>query len=226
MTNVLFDGIPLGEVAKQLKTSFSNQFDVIITPSLSPVTGPGIAANPAAEPLEPSAILINLRLKNVTAGEIFNAMNLYFEAQNIPVRWELKMNGHRPIAVVRLAEEPAPDNALARPYAAERIVIYVGDLLGEGLTMDNLVEKLREIYTMASVPTHPALPRTPTMVPHIAGHKETSLLIVSGTPEQIGIIRSTIDALKQKVEADRHKAAAKAGPESPGVPHQPAPGTP
>ena len=39
----------------------------------------------------------HLQLRNVTASEVFNAMNLLFENNHTPLRWELKLNGRRQI---------------------------------------------------------------------------------------------------------------------------------
>ena len=49
-----------------------------------------------------------MRLKNVTASEVFNAMNIVFETENTPLRWELRMNGNRPAAVLYVLPDLLP----------------------------------------------------------------------------------------------------------------------
>lgn len=202
MSNVAWDVIPLSEVANQLKTFFSNQFDAIIPPSLPFPVAPG---NPPAEAMNPGDIDIKLQLRKVTAGEVFNAMNLYFEAQGRPVRWELKMNGHRPTAMIVAYQAPEKAEASAPRAPLERSIIYVGDLLGvrgARMSMDQLLVNLRNVYQVAMAG---ALP------PRIDGHIETELLIVTGTPEQLNIVRSTIEALKEKLQEDRRRTSSLQG---------------
>ena len=200
LTNVFYDGLPLSEVAHLLREGFKDSFDVL--------------ANGNSD-FDSSAVIIRLQLKNVTASEVFNAMNLLFENDRAPLRWELKLNGKRPTALLRVLAEPSPKN---RPLAIfdpatglpvpppvpepKRMVYFVGDLIGDaksgGMTMEQIVKTVEEIWDMTY--------HEPGVVQF---HKDAQLLIVSGTPDQIAFVQQTLGALRVKVQLDRerHQAA-------------------
>jgi len=159
--------------------------------------------------------MIRLQLKNVTASEVFNAMNLVFENDRTPLRWELKINGKRPTALLRVLAEPKNpplaiiDPATGLPVSAatpvlepKRMVYFVGDLTGDaksgGMTMEQIVKTVEEIWDMTY--------HEPGVVQF---HKDAQLLIVSGTPDQIAFVQQTLGALRVKVQLDRsrHQAA-------------------
>src|SRR5258706_14117289 len=124
-----YDGIPLEEVAKNLRDQFKGAFDVLI---------PNERRDPnnSAVSFDPRITTIKIQLKNVTASEAFNAMNLVFETENQPLRWELKMNGNRPTAVLRVLIDLMAAYGDRPP---ERMIYFVGDLIGDektgGMTM-------------------------------------------------------------------------------------------
>jgi hypothetical protein len=197
LTNVYYE-LPLSEVVRHLRERFKDSFDVL--------------ANGNGD-IDPSAVMIRLQLKNVTASEVFNAMNLVFENDRTPLRWELKLNGKRPTALLRVLASPKyPPPAIIDPTTGlpvpppvpepKRMVYFVGDLTGDaksgGMTMEQIVKTVEEIWDMTY---------------HEPGgvqfHKDAQLLIVSGTDDQIMFVQRTLAALRVKVQLDRerHQAA-------------------
>lgn len=204
LSQVSFDNLPITEVCANLKEEFENHFDVLL---------PFGAAD-----THWSETPVSLRLKNVKASEIFNAMNLVFETANTPLRWELMMNGHRPTALLRIL--PVPDAAvyvdpttglphsLKQALAERPMVFFVGDLVGDpkagGMTMEQLVETVSDVCKFALAGDH------------ISSHKQTQLLIVRGTDADISFVQSTLGALRDKARLDEERLAQKkaAGPNS------------
>ena len=144
LTNVVYDSLPLSEVAKSLSEQFKQQFDVLL---------PAFRNDWQSDWLSES---ITLHLKNVTASEIFSAMNLVFENNRTPLRWELKLNGHRQIALLRVLVDPVPQvNPLAAAPAPEikRRVYWVGNLIGDekngGMTMDQIIKTVTDVWSMS-----------------------------------------------------------------------------
>ena len=199
LTNVFYDGLPLSEVVRHLQYQFKDCFDV-----LTPV-------NPNWD-RDWQSIAIRLQLKNVTASEVFNAMNLVFENDQTPLRWELKLNGKRPTALLRVLAEPGRKNSPPAidpttglplpPQETKRGVYFVGNLLGDekygGMTMEQVVQTLSEVQQM-SFGSESAL----------QFHKQAQLVIVTGTDAEIEFIGNTLTALKQKEELDARKAMSK-----------------
>jgi hypothetical protein len=198
LTNVFYNGLPLIEVARDLRERFKGSFDVL--------------ANGNGD-FDLRAVMIRLQLKNVTASEVFNAMNLVFENDRTPLRWELKLNGKRPTALLRVLASPKyPPPAIIDPTTGlpvpppvpepKRMVYFVGDLTGDaksgGMTMEQIVKTVEEIWDMTY--------HEPGVVQF---HKDAQLLIVSGTPDQIAFVQQTLGALRVKVQLDRerHQAA-------------------
>ena len=193
LTNVYYE-LPLSEVVRHLRERFKDSFDVL--------------ANGNGD-IDPSAVMIRLQLKNVTASEVFNAMNLVFENDRTPLRWELKLNGKRPTALLRVLASPKypppfiidPTTGLPVPEP-KRMVYFVGDLTGDaksgGMTMEQIVKTVEEIWDMTY--------HEPGVVQF---HKDAQLLIVSGTDDQIMFVQRTLAALRVKVQLDRerHQAA-------------------
>jgi hypothetical protein len=142
----------VGELRKQTQDGF----DVLLpnpgpdpTPSapIDPTTG---QPPPGPEPVGWSDEIIRFSLKNVTVCEIFNAMNLQFQLNKRPLRWDLALNGTRPIEVLRVLDRPEPG---LTPVAAReeriRTVIYVGDMLEKhspaGMTLEGLRATLLKV---------------------------------------------------------------------------------
>jgi hypothetical protein len=179
------DAIPVRQVAEHLRREFKNAFDVLIPSSWQDRLDPSVSVDPGSTP-------VRLELRNVSASEIFNAMNMMFEAENTPYRWELRLNRTRPMARLRVLPEllpttPPPPN----PPPITRMVHFVGDLIeGEpsGTAMEDLVKTVSDIYQKAY--------GSPKSV--IQFHKDAQLLIVSGTKEQIGFVQLTLSALREK----------------------------
>jgi len=202
LTNVFYDGLPLSEVPRVLRERFKDSFDVLM---------------PVNVDINWQSIMIRLQLKNVTASEVFNAMNLVFENDQTPLRWELKMNGKRPTALLRVLAEPGRKNSPPAidpttglpvpPQETKRGVYFVGNLLGDeksgGMTMEQLVRTLSEVQQM-SFGSESGL----------QFHKQAQLVIVTGTDAEIEFIGNTLTALRQKEELDAVRKAQSKSAES------------
>jgi hypothetical protein len=196
LPEVVYDALPITEVAEDLKKRFEGGFDLLL-PFGAPDQGFQWDNTP-----------IKLRLKNVRASEVFNAMNLVFETAKTPLRWELMMNGHRPTALLRDLYEPIggfdPVTGLpmsTKPAPVEKpMVFFVGDLVGDpksgGMTMDTIIETVIQICHSADV-----------KVVNLSGHIQAQLLIVRGTEEDIRFVQTTLAALRDKNRLDAQLAA-------------------
>lgn len=198
---VQLDGLPLMEVVHYLRHEFKHEFDVLLPsqpvpmyPSVDPRTG----LPAGAETIDADAIQVKLLLKEVMASEVFNAMNLLFDADRIPVRWELLMNGDRPTAFLRPTPPPqvdVPPRPLDQP---RRSVFFVGEIVGNegdgGLSWDQFNRTMEEVCRRV-YRDEPARPRT-------EAHRDAALLIVTGSQEQIDFVRSTLEALKEKAKLE------------------------
>ncbi len=193
-----FDAIPIDQVVEVLRHEF-NAVDVLIPNGWQ---GPG-PNNPAMS-FDPHSVTIKMQVKNVKASEAFHAMNLLFESENTPCRWELKMNGTRPTAILRVLPELFPAVAPPPPPPpTARMVYSVGDMIGDEksgeMTMDKLVKTVSEVYQMSYGPSKGVL----------QFHKDAQLLIVTGTSDQINFVQQTLSALRGKARAE-HKPQPKA----------------
>jgi hypothetical protein len=200
LDDVSYDGLPLSEVVKQLREAFNNAFNVLPFPA-------GMSANEQ----DWGSLTIKLQLKHVKANEIFNAMNLIFENDRTPVRWQLKNSSLGGLPYAQLRELPktsqwhAPGEVAATPPPPkERMVYYVGNLIGDeksgGLTMDELTKTILNIW--------PTEYGNPDGV--IQFHKDAQLLVVNGTGDQIAFIHQTLKALQERAADTRAKTADKA----------------
>lgn len=192
-SQVVYENLPVTEVVANLKELFNNEFDVLLPFG--------------SQDTRWSEVSIALRLKNVKASEIFNAMNLVFESAKTPLRWELIMNGHRPTALLRDLHEPIstvdidPTTGLPRspkPAPVERpMVFFVGDLVGDpkigGMTMEEIVQTVSDVCKFALAGEH------------ISSHKQAQLLIVRGTEEDIAFVQNTLVALREKARLDAQR---------------------
>jgi hypothetical protein len=159
-------------------------------------------------PLQPTVWLslpIRLQLRNVGVSEVFGAMNLMFENDKIPLRWQLRMNGSRKMAILRVLAAPNP-GAYA-PKDVQRRVYFVGNLIGDekngGMTMEQIIKTVTDVWRMADASGG-----------NIQFHKEAQLLVVTGTTSQTDFMEQTLKALGQKVDQekpDRAKRAASSG---------------
>jgi hypothetical protein len=200
LPDVNFDRLPVPEVANYLRQQFSNDFDVVVPAIYTQTNSSGTDDNV----IDPGSIQVKLQLKNVTASELFRAMNLEFEIENTPASWELMMNGHRPTAVFRMVPSLLPHVPAPPPIPEPtRMVYFVGDLMGTeksaGMTMDQIVKSVSEVWRM----TYGEPGET------IQFHKDAQLLIVKGTIDQIKFVEETLQAMRKKVELEqsRQKAA-------------------
>jgi hypothetical protein len=125
------------------------------------------------------------------------------------------MNGHRPTALLRDLHEPIsvinidPATGLPFPKPApveKPMVFFVGDLVGDpkagGMTMEQVVQTVSEVCKFALAGDH------------ISSHKQTQLLIVRGTDDDIKFVQNTLLALRDKarLDAERQSRANTAEP--------------
>jgi len=198
LTNVLFDGLPLSEVARALRDQFMELFDILLpgqTASVAYLNGQPVPA----EQHDWQNEQIELHLKNVTASEVFGAMNLLFENNRTPLRWELKVDGHHQIALLRVLVDPAPAPPPPPPTPEEKVerrVYFVGDLVDEdvpgSMSMEQLIKTITDVWQMANASGGT-----------IQFHRGAQLLVVSGNPSQIDFMEQTLKALRMK--ADQRK---------------------
>jgi len=204
LTNVgPWDNLPLVEVTRVLRDECKNCFDVLFPNDLQYRT--------RGESPDVRSIGINLQLKNVTLSEVFNAMNLIFETEKAPWRWQLVLNGKRPTAVFRVLPEllpgaqPQPQPPREEPKK-ERKVVFVGDLIGAaesgGMTMGRITDTIYELYQMVYRPS-----QRDAFQKLLTAHDQAQLLVITGTPEEVQFVEDTLSALKQKMALDwRNKA--------------------
>lgn len=187
LTNVEYNDLPLNEVARQLRDQFKNYFDIL--------------SMPTTFDRDWGSDTIQLQLKNVRASEIFNAMNLVFENDRTPVRWELKAPaGGRPLVLLRVLPQAEPPSARQTgPPPTQRMVYYVGDLVGDektgGMSMEEIVKAITDLWPAEFGKSDGV----------IQFHKEAQLLVVNGTHEQLDFVHQTLAALEQKAAAARPK---------------------
>jgi hypothetical protein len=194
LPEIVFDGQPLTEVARVLRDKFDQAFDVLLPSQWQHPDDPSGTT-------DPPNIAISIRLRNVTASEVFNAMNLVFMTENRPVRWELRMNGNRPTVVLRVLPELMPPALTKRGLPpTRRMVYFVGDLVDETRggewTMEKLVDTVSQVYQM-SYGDSPAR-AAKEMAHRLQFHKEAQLLVITGTEDQIEFIQQTLNALRAK----------------------------
>jgi hypothetical protein len=190
LTNIVYGDLSLAEVVMDLRERFKDHFDIL---PLSRDQDWGFK--------------VDLRLNRVRASEVFNAMNMVFENDRAPFRWEYGMNGTRPTAMLRVLPEaganstppPEPPPAPKRP-----MVFFVGNLVGDakegGMTMNGLTRTLSEVSRMAYGDDV-----------SLSFHDGAQIVVVKGTEEQIAFVGDTLQALKLK-EQERLLKAAKVKP--------------
>ena len=189
LTNISYEGIPLSEVAKDLRERFKQDFDILPLPTtFNKDWG--------------NEILIQLQLRDVRASEVFNAMNLVFDNDRTPVRWELKSNPHgRPLVQLRvLPQAESPATGSSKSTEIRRTVYFVGDLVGDeksgGMTMDLIIKTITDLWPADFGKAEGV----------IQFHKEAQLVVVNGTEEEISFVHQTLAALREKAEAARPKS--------------------
>jgi hypothetical protein len=196
--NISIEGMPVNEWAKNLATTFENQFDLILPPD---------------DP-ETSAITVQMRLKDAPAAEIFNAMNLYFQANKIQAQWTLMLNGTRPTAVLAVVH-PAKPPGDATPSETERkhTVFSIAEILVYATGYPNIPVNTQWITNSISMvlgdTQKPGRANVNTPGgPDIKIHEGAGLLVFTGTAEETELVRSTLEALKQSVPAEARRLSA------------------
>jgi hypothetical protein len=179
-----------------LGKSFSNQFDIIWP----------------ADP-DPNSIVMALRLKDVRAIEIFNAMNLYFQAQKIEARWTLMLNGARPTAILTVLPPSKPPVAATPPAETEKIATTVFSIVeilslnseaGDKQPTDSLADAIAAVLDDIKKPERPKV--NAPGGPIIKMHTQAGILVFSGTWDETVLVRSTLAALKDAAISRSNKA--------------------
>ena len=200
LTNVVYDNIPLSEVARDLRERFKERFkDRFSNDNFDFLPMPKTFGK------DWGGETIQLQLKNVRASDIFNAMNLIFENDRTPLRWELKQSvtpAHHVNrwVLLRVLPEAAPkDVPQTKPPETHRMVYFVGNLLGDeksgGMTMAQIANTILKIW--------PA--DLGKLAEIIQFHEDAQLLVVNGTREQLEFINQTLVALGQKAVVETNK---------------------
>lgn len=204
LAQVSYDGLPVSEVASNLREQFTNAFDVLIP------SGWSDPRNPNIESVNPNNYSVRLQLRNVTVSEIFNAMNLEFEAENTPVRWRLIVNGSRPMALLRVIPELVPPASPPSPAAPQtkRMIFFVGDLVERKNSPEDIIRiasEIGDVWRIGSV-------RPDRLEQNLNIYPPAQLIIVNGTPEQIELAQQTLAALRQKAALQRDAESKAASP--------------
>jgi len=199
LTNVAFDGLPIVEVGNFLRDRFHNEFDIVLPQHWGSVQVAEGQMGPGALPVADwNSTPVSLQLKNVSASEIFNAMNLVFENDRVPLRWDLKLNGKRRIALLRVLVDPILQNGGATQPTHR--IYYVGNLIDDekngGMTMEQIIKTVTDIWEMGDASGG-----------KIQFHKDAQLLVVTGTPAQVDFVEQTLKALTQKIDQKRIELA-------------------
>lgn len=168
--------LPLSEAIKNLRKQTKEAFDVIW------------ARENGIDPLD---VPVQSQLKNVSVVEVFQALNLQFELNSNPIRWSLIMNGERPTAILKVRPVTAKS-----PIANKRTaVVYVGDLITtRGSTNYSFEREIEKITGAIEAVADQSGSGSISVKAYPAGE----LIIVSGTDEQLSLVREVIAALSQK----------------------------
>ena len=207
MPEVDFDVVPLSEVVEFLQEAYDHQFDAIVPEgrifdepaTLDPSTGLPLPA-PAPSHIETGDQLIDLKLRNVTATEVFKAMNLLFEEQRNQLQWDLVMNGERSTAVLRVLDYPVKPEKPPPPPPRKQAIFFVGDLIGPENPNDLTMESLREVIVEVWFNTPKVNEASREETPAINYHEKAELLIMLGTEDEINSVTQTLKALKDRAE--------------------------
>ena len=187
-------GLPLGEFARNMVKLFSNQFDIILP----------------KDDRDPNTIDVVLRLKDVRAIEIFNALNLYFDVQEIPAHWRLTLNGTRPTAILLIDKPKVPATP---PVETEKIaptvfsiveILSMNSEAGDKQPLDSLADAIAAVLDDMKKPGR-AKVNTPGG-PILKMHAQAGILFFSGTWEDTELVRSTLAALKDAAISRSNKA--------------------
>ncbi len=195
-----FNGLPLEEVARSVRNSATNAFDIILPTDRNDLPN------------------VTLQLRNVGPAQIFTAMNLQFEMDAQKWRWVPFLNGGRPtVALKSLSQKPIP----AVESKLRTTIFYCGDLLltsgaeTRRKEMDDIAKSLAEMLSVARAQTSDQSPH-----PRISVDGRVEVLVVTATDDEIEVIKDFLTALKLRVhnETIRANAAIKNGSPSPGNP--------
>jgi hypothetical protein len=186
LTNVMYDNLPLSEVANQLRERFKDHFDILPMPKTFGTDWGNTT--------------IQLQLKNVKASDVFNAMNMVFENDQTPLRWELKQTGNRQVVLLHVMPEAMPGvPPPAQPPEIHRMVYFIGNLVGDeksgGMTMDQIVSAILEAWPADFGKSDGV----------IQFHTQTQMLVVNGTRDQNDFVQQILSALARKADWERMK---------------------
>ena len=184
LTNINWDGLPLIEIANQLREDFKGSFDILPFPE--------------DNTLDCDHIIINLKLLHARANDVINAMNLIFENNQRPVRWFLEIHDDKAYLILKNIKPVATGQADTGPKV--RQIFFVGDLLSDdkanALTMQGLNDTIFDIWNRTyDTPARDC----------IQFHQSTQLLIFNGTPEQAAFLEQVLEGLKRRAQWTQNK---------------------
>jgi len=194
---IAIDSAPLNEVAWNTSRIFKNQFDVILPPA-----DPGLPT-----------VVVQMRLKDVRAIEVFNAMNLYFQAQKIEARWTLTLNGTRPTAILAVlppAKLPVPATPPAETEKIAPTVFSIVEILspssaaGDKQPTDSLADAIAAV--LDDIPKPGRAKVNAPGGPILKMHAQAGILVFSGTWEETELVRSALAALKDAAQVRKNTA--------------------
>ena len=201
--DISFHDLPLRVCAETIAKQCSNQFDLIMP------TDP-----------DPNQIDVKLELKNLKAPiEFFNAMNLYFQVQNVPARWKLTLNGQRPTAILGI------DKPQFKPSPEFHTVMTIAEILypPEGSAPLSQEERHRRAGWISGEVGRVLNDIQSSGGPAIATfkvHEEAGLLVFSGTAEETQLVHNTLEFLNLTMRLqDRNERAGNGSPGKPGSAH-------
>lgn len=189
--------IPLPEMEDFFNDRFQYQVDVLVPNSVRLLRDTS------------NGNRITMHLRNVNAQQVFNAMNLLFDAEKIPAHWDLVMNGSRPTVVLQVRQDLAnreshkvetDQNRKTAQQPMVRQIFYVGDLVTQsdlpGMTIEEIARSIARTYELGNF-------ESPLGSNAIQCHREAEILVVMGTPEEILFVQEAIKALREKARHDR-----------------------
>jgi hypothetical protein len=151
--------------------------------------------------LDPGTMPVHLSLRNVTAEEIFNAMNLLFSAEERPYRWDLIVNGSRPMAVLK------PLHAARQPQEEPSTsVIYVGESTSPNWPVEKMAELVQDMVDHDFVTINNSHWNF-----RVSVHKPADIIVLVGSARQIAFAAAALQAIEQQSRRDLNAHAMPPG---------------
>ena len=171
ITELKFDGIPLGEVAALL--SEPGYF-----PEINFVVSPAIKDAP-----------ITLKLRDVTLDDIFTAMDVA-TSSSVKVNW---MTDRMVTFTVNQTVPDDPAKPVCRAFSLARYLAGKSDADAEK-ALKEVEDALRKCWDMLQAAGRSS---ASTEAPQLSLHRATKLLIVVGQPSQVDVVAQVVNQLEQ-----------------------------